>query len=61
MRLARERGVTVLLDGQGADEQLGGYLPYVLFLEDLVRAARSAGRGERRATSRRRPAGAPPR
>jgi asparagine synthase (glutamine-hydrolysing) len=36
MRLAHQRGVTVLLDGQGADEQLGGYLPYVLFLEDLV-------------------------
>jgi asparagine synthase (glutamine-hydrolysing) len=36
MRLAHERGITVLLDGQGADEQLGGYLPYVLFLEDLV-------------------------
>jgi asparagine synthase (glutamine-hydrolysing) len=26
MRLAKERGVTVLLDGQGADENLGGYL-----------------------------------
>lgn len=25
MRLARQRGVTVLLDGQGADETLGGY------------------------------------
>ena len=25
MRLAREQGVTVLLDGQGADESLGGY------------------------------------
>jgi asparagine synthase (glutamine-hydrolysing) len=36
MRLAHARGITVLLDGQGADEQLGGYLPYVLFLEDLV-------------------------
>jgi asparagine synthase (glutamine-hydrolysing) len=27
MRLARERGVTVLLDGQGGDELLAGYLP----------------------------------
>jgi asparagine synthase (glutamine-hydrolysing) len=28
MRLARENGVTVLLDGQGADEILAGYRPY---------------------------------
>jgi asparagine synthase (glutamine-hydrolysing) len=28
MRLAKENGVTVLLDGQGADEMLAGYLPY---------------------------------
>jgi asparagine synthase (glutamine-hydrolysing) len=28
MQLAKEQGVTVLLDGQGADEQLAGYLPY---------------------------------
>jgi asparagine synthase (glutamine-hydrolysing) len=28
MRLARENDTTVLLDGQGADEQLGGYLHY---------------------------------
>lgn len=27
-RLAREQGVTVMLDGQGADEALGGYLGY---------------------------------
>ena len=40
MRLARRRGVTVLLDGQGADELLAGYRPYVLHLEDLVRAGR---------------------
>ena len=28
MRKAKERGVTVLLDGQGGDELLAGYLPY---------------------------------
>jgi asparagine synthase (glutamine-hydrolysing) len=28
MELAKEKGVTVLLDGQGADEQLAGYIPY---------------------------------
>jgi asparagine synthase (glutamine-hydrolysing) len=30
MRLAAENGVTVLLDGQGADEVLAGYKPYFL-------------------------------
>lgn len=30
MRLAKENGVTVLLDGQGADELLAGYKPYFL-------------------------------
>jgi asparagine synthase (glutamine-hydrolysing) len=35
MKLARQEGVTVLLDGQGADETLGGYEHYFrpLFLE----------------------------
>jgi asparagine synthase (glutamine-hydrolysing) len=28
-RLAREKGVTVMLDGQGADELLAGYRPYL--------------------------------
>jgi asparagine synthase (glutamine-hydrolysing) len=28
-RLAREAGITVMLDGQGADEMLGGYRPYL--------------------------------
>lgn len=31
MRLAREQGVTVLLDGQGADEQLLGYRKFYTF------------------------------
>ncbi len=30
MRLAAEKGVTVLLDGQGADELLAGYIPYFI-------------------------------
>jgi asparagine synthase (glutamine-hydrolysing) len=30
MRLAKENGVTVLLDGQGADELLAGYTPYFI-------------------------------
>jgi asparagine synthase (glutamine-hydrolysing) len=38
MRLARERGVTVLLDGQGADEVLGGYRPFAVWLGQLLRA-----------------------
>src|SRR5205823_3017371 len=31
MRLAREKGVTVLLDGQGGDESLAGYRKYYAF------------------------------
>jgi len=31
MELAKKNGVTVLLDGQGADEQLAGYIPYYQF------------------------------
>lgn len=38
MRLAKENGVTVLLDGQGADEVLAGYYYFYLFyLKDLLR------------------------
>ena len=38
MRRAKERGVTVLLDGQGADELLGGYLPsFYPFLGQMLK------------------------
>jgi asparagine synthase (glutamine-hydrolysing) len=40
MDLAHRRGVTVLLDGQGADEVLGGYRPYSVRLAELLRAGR---------------------
>jgi asparagine synthase (glutamine-hydrolysing) len=39
MSKVRERGVTVLLDGQGADEALGGYRPFPILLGDLIRQA----------------------
>jgi len=42
MRLARDHGVTVLLDGQGADELLAGYRPYARYLGDLLREGRCA-------------------
>jgi len=38
-QLAKEKNVTVLLDGQGADEMLGGYTRYVhWYLQQLMRA-----------------------
>jgi asparagine synthase (glutamine-hydrolysing) len=40
MDLARQRGVTVLLDGQGADEALGGYRPFATQMSGLLRAGR---------------------
>jgi asparagine synthase (glutamine-hydrolysing) len=40
MDLAHQRGVTVLLDGQGADEMLGGYHPYAVWFGQLLRAGR---------------------
>jgi asparagine synthase (glutamine-hydrolysing) len=40
MDLAHQRGVTVLLDGQGADEVLGGYRPYAIWFGQLLRAGR---------------------
>ena len=40
MAAARERGVTVLLDGQGADEALAGYRPYEIYVGELLRSFR---------------------
>ena len=40
MDLAHRRGVTVLLDGQGADEVLGGYRPYSVRAAELLRVGR---------------------
>lgn len=40
-RLARERGIKVLLDGQGADEQLAGYRKFILvYLRQLLKERR---------------------
>jgi asparagine synthase (glutamine-hydrolysing) len=40
-RLARENGIKVLLNGQGADEQLAGYRKFILvYLRQLARAGR---------------------
>lgn len=48
MKLAREKGVKVLLTGQGGDEVLGGYHKYYFYLfADLFRSGRfSAARNE---------------
>ncbi len=43
-RLAKENGVTVLLDGQGADEALGGYEQYFTY---YLEALRERGEWER--------------
>lgn len=58
MRLARQEGVVVLLNGQGADETLAGYSKYLTrYLADLLRqghlrAAWEAARGGRELTQR---------
>ena len=50
MRLAREAEVKVLLDGQGADETLGGYEPYFRILfKELYATDRTALHREQRA------------
>ena len=36
-RLAKEQGITVLLDGQGADEELGGYEQYFAYYVQSLR------------------------
>ena len=42
-RLAREHGIKVLLDGQGADEQLAGYRKFILvYLRQLIAAGHYA-------------------
>lgn len=42
-RLAREQGVKVLLDGQGADEQLAGYRKFIFaYLRQLLKSRRYA-------------------
>jgi asparagine synthase (glutamine-hydrolysing) len=40
MSAVRARGVTVLLDGQGADESLAGYRPFAIALGDTLRSGR---------------------
>lgn len=48
MRIAHEAGVKVLLDGQGADELLGGYVPYHAFrLAGALRNRRTAWQAAR--------------
>jgi asparagine synthase (glutamine-hydrolysing) len=39
MSTVRPNGVTVLLDGQGADETLAGYSPFAIHLSDLLAAS----------------------
>jgi asparagine synthase (glutamine-hydrolysing) len=59
MDLARQRGATVLLDGQGADEVLGGYRPFAVWLAQLLRSGQ-LGRAVREAQAVRRVTGLDP-
>ncbi len=50
-RLARENGIKVLLDGQGADEQLAGYRKFIfVYLRQLVRGGLYARAGREAVT-----------
>jgi asparagine synthase (glutamine-hydrolysing) len=44
MKRAKERGLTVLLDGQGGDELLCGYLPYYAHYLATLKRSRKYGR-----------------
>jgi asparagine synthase (glutamine-hydrolysing) len=47
MKLAKTNGVTVLLDGQGADETLAGYTPYwEVYFSELYRTNKTLLRSE---------------
>jgi len=46
-RLAKEQGITVLLDGQGADEMLGGYEQYFAYYVQALRERGETSRLER--------------
>jgi asparagine synthase (glutamine-hydrolysing) len=47
MELAKQHKVTVLLDGQGADEQMAGYIPYYsVYLDQLFYTNKNAFRKE---------------
>ncbi len=48
-KLAKEKGITVLLDGQGADETLAGYKKYAhWYLQQLLRTDAAAFKREKR-------------
>jgi asparagine synthase (glutamine-hydrolysing) len=58
--LARSQGITVMLDGQGADEQLAGYDPYFAWrFQELLRQGRFAELGRDVLATRRQHGGLP--